>query len=233
MIVPLVLVLTLASAAAGAERPAPVELAAPASETAASEAPPTSMLRTYRPQPNGLRLNLLRDDRIHRRRVGVVADDWFYCYPPTGELILVPRGYATDFMSIPRWAKSFVDEIGDNLEAAVVHDWLYAVGEQPAGQRRRWADELFRRALMEQGVGVLRRNLLFAAVRRGGGDAYGREEEWNSRWGDPVEGTLRLPPPFARRTTGVVDRIDCERFDQLLPELRTRHRSADWPAPPR
>jgi len=179
----------------------------------------------------GLDFRLMRDYRIDGRRVGIVMSDWLYCYPPTGELILVPRGYMTDFASIPGFARPLIDEFGNNAEAAVAHDWLYAVG-QP-GLREK-ADDLFRYALKEQGVGLATRNAMHAAVRAGGGGAYGRDGEWNRRFGDPARGKPLPASPYKKRTDAVVAKLascgEMEDFDRLE-TLRATYRSAAWPKP--
>ena len=177
----------------------------------------------------GIDFRLMRDYRIGGQRVGIVMSDWIYCYPPTGEVILVPRGYMTDFASIPRAARSFIDIFGNNAEAAVAHDWLYAVGE--AGKRP-YADDLFRYALMEQGVNLVTRNLMHAAVNAGGGDAYVRPSEWDARFGDPITGQPLPASPYARRTTAIVAKVaSCGSIETIreLTRLRQAYGSSTWP----
>jgi len=186
---------------------------------------------TAQADPTGLDFRLMRDYRIEGRRVGIVMSDWLYCYPPTGDVILVPRGYLTDFASIPGFARGLIDEFGDNAEAAVAHDWLYAVGEP--GLREK-ADDLFRYALMEQGVGGVTRNAMHAAVRAGGGGAYGRAGEWDRRFGDTTLGKPLLAAPYKRRTTAVVTRLaSCKSMEDQgeLDRLRAAFGSASWPRP--
>jgi uncharacterized protein DUF1353 len=185
---------------------------------------------TQQADRRGVPVQLIRDARIEGRRAAIVSRDWLYCYPPTRELILVPRGYVTDFASIPPAARGLIDVFGDNAEAAVVHDWLYAVGE-PGGHGK--ADDVLRYALMEQHVGVVTRNAMHWAVSSFGGGAYGRTGEWDRRFGDPEQGVLLEHAPFARRTTAVVGVIEgsCARMDDpaVLTQLYATYRSADWP----
>jgi len=151
----------------------------------------------------GLSLFLSRDERREGRRVAVINADWLYCYPPTGEVYLVPRGYQTDFASIPGFARIIVSPFGDHAEAAVAHDWLYAVGE--AGGREK-ADAVFRYAMGEQQVNPVKRFAMWVAVRVGGGEAFGRADEW--RFVDPA--TFEpAPQPFAKPERAAVARIDC------------------------
>lgn len=177
----------------------------------------------------GIQVRIVRDHRIEKRRAAIVMQDWLYCYPPTGDVILVPKGYMTDFASIPPLADRLIDVFGDNVEAAVVHDWLYAVG-QPG--RREAADDLFRYALKEQGVGLVTRNAMHAAVKLGGGGAYGRAGEWDRRFRDPLTGKPLARSPFKRRTSAVVTRLsDCRRMESIaeLGRLQSRFGSSQWP----
>jgi Protein of unknown function (DUF1353) len=199
---------------AGSKRPAPQELG-------------------FETQGDGTGLNfrLMRDYRIEGRRVGLVVSDWLYCYPPTGDVLLVPRGYMTDFASIPDAVRPLIDVFGDNAEAAVAHDWLYAIGEPG---KREAADDLFRFALKEQGVGVVTRNAMHAGVRVGGGGAYGRKGEWDKRFGDPVKGQPLTASPYQRRSTAIVAHLaKCSQMEDAatLASLRAAHASARWPRP--
>ncbi len=64
--------------------------------------------------------------------------------------VTVPRGYATDFASVPRWLWSVFPPIGQHNRACVLHDWLYdnRLFEEKLGATaaRKFADdELYRR----------------------------------------------------------------------------------------
>jgi len=181
-------------------------------------------------QPTGVPNVIIRDGDIGGRRLAIVAADWLYCYPPTRELILVPKGYVTDFASIPSAFRGLIDVYGFNIEGALVHDWLYAVG-QP-GERGK-ADDVIRYALMEQHVDIVRRNAVHRAVRMGGGDAYGKADEWDRRFGDPQTGQRLPKSPYRRPATAVVGLIDgtCSSLDkpEVLAALRRTYNSADWP----
>ncbi len=62
-----------------------------------------------------------------------------------GEVVVAPKGFVTDFASIPRvfWAVLAPDD--DYLMAAVIHDWLY--WHQPVS--RETADRVMRLAMQE------------------------------------------------------------------------------------
>lgn len=174
---------------------------------------------------SSLQIAIDLEGRRQGRRVGVLIQDWLYCYPPTGDVFLVPRGYETDFASIPPLAQGLINPFGNHAEAAVVHDWLYAVGEK---DRRKDADDIFRFAMKEGGVNVVRRNVMHRAVRTGGEKAYGQAKEWRFR--DP-ETLYDAPPPFARPPKAAVTRIDCKFLSRetpgILSEFGTTRRTID------
>jgi hypothetical protein len=148
------------------------------------------------------------------RRVAVVTEDFYYCYPLTRQVFRVSRGFETDFASIPYWASAVVTPIGDGAEAAVVHDWLYAVGE--AGAREQ-ADAIFIYALKQAHLPDLQAKIMYEAVRAGGAGAYGAPSEW--RFVDPeTEKPVRGPKKPRTAVIGVLKR--CEDLRSELPRLR-------------
>ena len=80
------------------------------------------------------------------------------------KVMAVPAGFETDFASIPRVFRSLVPILGRQNKPSVWHDYLYV--EKPVS--RRDADWLFLEALESVGVGWLKRNAMWAAVRVGG-----------------------------------------------------------------
>lgn len=97
---------------------------------------------------------------------------------PKGVKVCVPVGYETDLASIPRALHTFFSPAEPKARrAAVLHDYLYSsrgfIASAPDWEYSRAdADNLFRDALRECGVGRLRRNLYFAAVRLFGRTAW-------------------------------------------------------------
>ena len=75
--------------------------------------------------------------------------------------ITVPVGFETDFASVPRIAWRICPPVaGAHAEPAVLHDYLCETSnDQPA------ADKLFLEAMKVNGVGWLKRMLMFQAVR--------------------------------------------------------------------
>ncbi len=138
------------------------------------------------------------------RRVAALTDDYYWCYPLTHEVIRIPKGFETDFASIPYAASAIIDPMGDNMEAAVIHDYLYAVGEP--GQREK-ADTILLDALAAHHVDPIRRKIMYEAVRAGGAQNYGAPGEW--RFVDPETQKPIRPPPRPR--TAIVARLNrCE-----------------------
>jgi hypothetical protein len=82
--------------------------------------------------------------------------------------IEVPQGYVTDFASVPRLPMVYLLAGDTAHEAAVIHDWLYALGTVA----RSVADDVFREAAAASGVAWWRRWMLWLGVRVGGSAAY-------------------------------------------------------------
>ena len=82
--------------------------------------------------------------------------------------ISVPRGFITDFASIPRVFWRVILPTGRHREAAVVHDYLYAVGDR----HKAVADAIFLEAMTVLGVPRWRRWVMFFAVLFFGGKAW-------------------------------------------------------------
>lgn len=84
--------------------------------------------------------------------------------------ITVPAGFTTDFASVPRLPLAYLLAGDTGHRAAVIHDYLYAT--HPSGISRALADEIFRRALSEDGEPWWRAQIMYAAVRLFGGPAW-------------------------------------------------------------
>ena len=113
-------------------------------------------------------------------------------------------------------ARIAINPFGNHAEAAVVHDWLYAVGETG---KRPYADEIFLHAMKEQNVNIVRRRTMYRSVRVGGNEAFGRDIEWSNNFRDPMT-LIKTDPPIEKPTTGAVDNIGgCGSFESALPRL--------------
>ena len=81
-----------------------------------------------------------------------------------------PRGFETDFASVPRAFWRFAPPGGLYAGAAVIHDWLYI----NRIDNRLLADQTFLEGMKAAGVSALQRSLIFRAVRLGGAKGWGR-----------------------------------------------------------
>ena len=131
-----------------------------------------------------LAIILIPDENRQNRRVAALAATFgFVAHLSKRRKIAVaaPQGYVTDFASIPGFAQWMISPFGKHSEAAVVHDWLYTLGTKGDKKGRKLADVTFRRALKLVGVGFFRRNIMYWAVRVGGGSGYGLESDYDFR----------------------------------------------------
>jgi hypothetical protein len=90
-----------------------------------------------------------------------------------GAEVWVPRGFVTDFASVPRIPVAFLLAGNSAQEAAVVHDWLYTahrVGKLKV--TREMADGVFREAALASDVAGWRAGLMYLGVMIGGSAAY-------------------------------------------------------------
>ena len=82
-----------------------------------------------------------------------------------GLTIKVPKGFETDFASIPRIFWPILPPFGRYTKAAIIHDYLYGL----EGCSRWLADAIFREAMCQLGVPWYKRIPIYYAVRFFGG----------------------------------------------------------------
>jgi hypothetical protein len=87
-----------------------------------------------------------------------------------GTTITVPDGFVTDFASIPAPGRILISGHGHDRWAAVVHDYLYHTKHN-----RKQADAVFLEALEVSGVNLIKRRLMYRAVRTGGWFFYAKD----------------------------------------------------------
>lgn len=135
---------------------------------------------------------ILADMAKQGRTLAVVVRPYAYMHPiyDKNVVVEVPQGFVTDFASIPRAFHWFLHPFGGHAPAAVLHDYLYAIGQKKA---RALADKLFLNAMKEAGVPAFRRSLMYRMVRTFGGGGYGLESDW--KFVDTETGE-DLNPPF-------------------------------------
>ena len=79
--------------------------------------------------------------------------------------INIPKGFNTDFGSIPQLFQSLVSPIGSPTKAYVLHDYLLSLYLQGKISKRKICDKTFRNALRNEGVGMPRRSFMYLCVR--------------------------------------------------------------------
>lgn len=90
-------------------------------------------------------------------------------------IIVVPKGFDTDFASVPRLPLMHM-LLGDRAHSsAVVHDYLYRTAEVS----RSMADAVFKEAAESEGVGFFSRWALWSGVRVGGWTSYDQRHPEN------------------------------------------------------
>lgn len=114
----------------------------------------------------------------------VLGNDLVFSIRQTGQRIVVPRGFVTDFASVPRIFWTFFPKHGEYTRAAIVHDFLY--WQQKCSREQ--ADELFDIVMEASEVDSTTRFTIYAAVRVWGDDAW--EENAEAR----QQGYMRIIP---------------------------------------
>lgn len=105
--------------------------------------------------------------QVNGRTVYIIEKEFQYSVgslEAPSEIILVPVGYETDFVSIPWWARTFINN-AHRAKAAVVHDCLLTNIDNGCGRDPKQADRIFREALGVLGAGVVERNVYYWGVR--------------------------------------------------------------------
>lgn len=99
-----------------------------------------------------------------------VLQESLICTDNQGRVWEVPKGFPTDFASIPAFARAFIDKAHQNAYAAVLHDYLYYT--QPVSRAE--ADALFYEALASPDCNTdeFTRWIMYRAVRLGGESAW-------------------------------------------------------------
>jgi hypothetical protein len=106
------------------------------------------------------------------RPVLPAGKDWVlvepFGYTGNTDTITVPKGFVTDFASVPRLCVWLLPRYGRWTQAAILHDYLWRRARD--GEFDFYdADGIFNRALRELQVPFLRRWIMWTAVRWGAG----------------------------------------------------------------
>lgn len=99
-------------------------------------------------------------------------------YRGRSQTFVVPRGFGTDFATVPRPVVWLIPRFGRYTLPAILHDWLVTEGLRQRIVSSRDADGIFRRSMRELGVPVVRRWLMWTGVRWGALANPGRRRGW-------------------------------------------------------
>jgi hypothetical protein len=109
------------------------------------------------------------------RPLYVMRDNFYWCDRNNGHVIVVPSGFVTDFASIPMPARLVLPSDGPYAPAAILHDYMYAVGRPGY---RLYADNVLGSAMVYYRVGDMKRRTVYEAVRNFGESGYGLPQDW-------------------------------------------------------
>ena len=84
------------------------------------------------------------------------------------DFIDVPKGFETDFASVPRGLWNLFPPDGEYTQAAVLHDYLYNI----KSRKRKECDKIFDEGMKVLNVPYWKRALIYRAVRMFGGFAW-------------------------------------------------------------
>lgn len=147
--------------------------------------------------------------------------------------VRVPRGSRTDWASVPPFFQWLINLLL-GAAAAVLHDYLCRVLIPrliglfpPERMTYRDADEMFRDALLDLDVGVLRAWLMWAAVRWHALTRPGGARDWAGDAPAVLAITVLALPVMAPSVVNAVYLLVFDRLDQLvsLPGQRARARA--------
>lgn len=95
-----------------------------------------------------------------------LTKDLVYQYPEDAGYseFVIPKGFKTDFASIPRIFWNIIAPIGKHTLPSVLHDYLYEYGSS-MGISRKKADKIFYDAMIESHVARITANVMWFCVR--------------------------------------------------------------------
>lgn len=82
------------------------------------------------------------------------------------DIITVPEGFESDWASIPQALQLFISKVGKHSKPAILHDYLCVMNHKDKSFiSRKKADEVFLEAMKIKGVNLVKRYIMYAAVR--------------------------------------------------------------------
>lgn len=129
---------------------------------------------------SGLDVTLVQDaDEAHPRALWRLNAPLVYYSERLRREITVPKGFLTDFASVPRLPLVYLLAGGEADRAALVHDWLYHSHEVSRAN----ADAILDEAMAATGQPWWRRKLMWLGVRVGGSGPY--DEDYQPKGDSP------------------------------------------------
>lgn len=103
-----------------------------------------------------------------------------YGYIISGSLIIVPKSFVTDLASTPKMLWNIFEPFGRGyLAASIVHDYLYSSSCSYKTINRKLADRIFLEIMKENGVNLVKRQVMYLAVRIFGKKYFREGIIWN------------------------------------------------------
>lgn len=117
-------------------------------------------------QPHFIEVPELKFNPIHGSAFGVeLLGDLKYYSKILGSEVIVQKGFKSDGASVPHVFWSRFPPFGKYLEAAIIHDYYYTLGEEDRSPiDYKLATKVFREAMKVCGVNWIRRNVMYQAV---------------------------------------------------------------------
>lgn len=109
------------------------------------------------------------DVRLNQDGTGELLKDFRFLSEDYGKAYTVPKGFITDFASVPRLPFAYLLAGNTAHWAAVIHDYLYRHAEV---EPKEIADLVFHEAMAASGVPAWRRAIMFKAVSAFGRASY-------------------------------------------------------------
>lgn len=94
-------------------------------------------------------------------------------YTRNGEMLYIPKGFVTDFATIPKWLRWLFPKGQDDKLAFIVHDYLYTIGKTK--EDRKEADKEMRYTQKSLGANRLRYTFMYLGVRVFGGYYFNKK----------------------------------------------------------
>jgi len=106
------------------------------------------------------------------RSFWVLTEDYVYQFPDSKVELKVPRGFVTDFASIPEPFRPVFSEKSAKSNAAIIHDYLY--WDQSCGRGQ--SDQIMQVAMKDAGVSSVEVLLIYGALKLGGRSGWKTNE---------------------------------------------------------